>query len=105
MVEKTGHHQSARGFYYKRGLFLLSLLVGLSTLYLWQKFELARVSTQIFAAQSQISELEKEGTKLRAEIGIRKKPGLIRKIVENRLGMINATNQLIELRVGDGEVK
>ncbi len=81
----------------RRPLILVGALVGLTLLYLWKKVELARIAQRLVEIESEMVDLREEDARLRAAIDQYSKPGTIKRIAEEKLGMIYPTGQVDEL--------
>ena len=79
---------------------MLVVLVVLTTLYVWKKVELMRVSGQVNALKVQVENLREEQSRLIATVDLKKRPGAIVNAAQERLGMIHHPGNAPELIVG-----
>lgn len=67
---------------------LIGMLAGAALFHVWQKVEMARVSSGIITAEAQIVELDRERTKLLTAVLVRKNSGFVEKVAFGQLGMV-----------------
>jgi hypothetical protein len=82
---------------HRRYILLVVFLVAVTVLYTWKKVEMASVAKRISSAEVRADSLVEERSKLTASIAFRKKPGNIKKIAEEQLGMVYPTGRMIDL--------
>ena len=76
---------------------VLVVIVVVTTLYVWKKVELMRVSGQINSLKVQVEELREEQSKLMATVDLKKRPGAIVNTAKSRLGMVYLSGRAPEL--------
>ena len=79
--------------------FLLAFLVAVTVLFTWKKVETASVARRINNAEIQAANLIEERAKLTALVAFKKKPGNIKKIAEEELGMVYPTGKMVDFIV------
>ena len=102
MLDRGGNRGWITGSH-RRNALLVAVLVAITVLYTWKKVELARVARQISSAEIQAGNLEEEQSKLMAAIASRKKPGVIKKIAEDKLGMVYPTGRVTDLILDESD--
>jgi len=80
-------------------IFLVAFLVAVTVLYTWKKVETASVARRINNAEIQAASLIGERSKLTALVAFKKKPGNIKKIAEEQLGMVYPTGRMVDFIV------
>ena len=90
----TGRERSERPRRTPLWLVLLgvSLAVGVTTAHVWSKVERADVAQGISAARARAEILREERSRLRAEVVMKTKPGIIKQIAETQLMMFPASD-------------
>ena len=73
-------------------LLCVSLAVGVTTAHVWSKVERADIAQSISAAHARAEVLQEERSRLRAEVVMRTKPGIIKHIAETQLMMFPASD-------------
>ena len=92
--ESRSRFASHRGY-----VFLVVFLVAVTVLYTWKKVETASVTRRINNAEIQAASLIGERSKLTALVAFKKKPGNIKKIAEEQLGMVYPTGRVVDFIV------
>ena len=73
-------------------LLLVTVAVAVTTAHVWRKVERADVAQRISAARARADVLQEERSRLRADVVMRTKPGIIKHIAETRLKMFPASD-------------
>ena len=102
MLGRDRSRDRAAGFP-RNYILLVAILVAITLSYTWKKVEVASVVKQIEALEVQAGKLEEERSKLMAAIALRKKPGVIKKTAEEKLGMVYPRGRVVELVVDRAE--
>ena len=102
VLGRDGSRDRAAGFP-RNYILLVAILVATTLSYTWKKVEVASVVKQIEALEVQVGKLEEERSKLMAAIALRKKPGVIKKTAEEKLGMVYPRGRVVELTVDRAE--
>ena len=97
----VGHEQRGReaSGSHRRKVAVVVLAVALTVAYTWKKVELARVAEKITGLEGRAAALVEEQSKLTAAIASKKKPGTIKQIAEDKLGMAYPEGGVAELVV------
>lgn len=90
---------SKAGGAHHRNVAVVVLAVALTVAYTWKKVELARVAEKITGLEGRAAALVEEQSKLTAAIAFKKKPGTIKQIAEDKLGMAYPEGGVAELVV------
>jgi cell division protein FtsL len=96
MVKKNGDRGGVP-LLHRKYIVLVILLVAITVLYTWKKVEWASVAQRISNAEAQTDRLVEERSKLMAGIALRKRPGNIKKIAEDKLGMVYPAGRVVNL--------
>ena len=72
---------------FARQLALLAVVIGSTTLFVWNKVQFEDASRRASEAQRRIERLMEDQSKLRARVMQKSTPGVIRSIAENKLMM------------------
>ena len=78
---------------------LVPFLVAATVLYTWKKVETAGVARRINDAEIQAAHLIEKRAKLTALVAFKKKPGNIKKIAEEELGMVYPRGKVVDFIV------
>lgn len=90
------------GTSFVRQLALVIAAIGGTTLFVWNKVQFEDVSRRTSAAERSVERLLEDRTKLRAKVMQKSRPGTIKSIAEQRLGMsLPQTRGVVTIDIGD----